>query len=520
MIDYPAKAVTPTAHWAKSAFSVLPVLLLASCASLPAEYPRTESTALEDYRSTSLGQRWAAGEDEHPGNSGFAILRYGRNGFSARIAMVDQAENSIDLQVYIWESDENGQILAERLLRAADRGVRVRLLVDDMGLGGSDETVASLDAHPNIEIRIFNPFAHRKYSIFDFITDLDRVNHRMHNKTMVADNSIAVIGGRNIGDHYFGVNQDTNFRDLDIMAVGSVVRDISAVFDHFWRGNWAVPISVLVDRPYTDTDLREAAEQIRKQIADGDYPYSVDDDVTEIQEKIATMGRHIIWAPGAIVWDDPGSVKRTGDAGDLIAALRRKLETVQSSFTIESAYFVVADSGLASVRELVKRGVKVRVLTNSLVSNDVLAAHAGHARYRKELLEAGAEMYELRADSGVIKKNWTGESKAGLHTKAMAFDGTSLFIGSFNLDPRSANINTEAGLYVESPELTAQLLEYMNEGILPQNAYRLSLDDDGDLVWTTMTDGIEVRYYKDPLSTFGQRFSAGFIGILPMESQL
>ena len=523
MMVHQSRPVAPALQWVRSTIAFVPVLmmlLLTACASLPTDYPRSESEALQDYRSTSLGQRWAADEDKHPGNSGFGILRYGHNGFSIRIAMVDNAEKTIDLQVYIWEPDETGKILAERLVRAADRGVRVRLLVDDMGLGGTDETVASLDAHPNIEIRIFNPFAHRKYSIFDFMTDLDRVNHRMHNKTMVADNSFAVIGGRNIGDHYFGVNPDTNFRDLDIMAVGPVVRDISSVFDHFWRGNWAVPISVLVDRPFTGADLRETVERLRKEIAEGDYPYSIDKDVIEIQAEIAAMGNFIIWAPGAIAWDDPASVKRTGDAGDLILALRRKLKTVQSSFTIESAYFVVGDRGIANVRDLVGRGVKVRVLTNSLVSNDVLAAHAGHASYRKELLELGVEVYELRADSGVIRKNWSGESRAGLHTKAMAFDGQSLFIGSFNLDPRSANINTEAGLYVESPELTAQLLEYMNEGVLPKNAYRLSLDEDGGLLWTTQKDGIEVLYHKDPLSTFGQRFSAGFIGILPVESQL
>ena len=495
-------------------------MLVTACASLPTDYPRTESTALEDHHSTSMGQRFAAAEAEHPGESGFAILRYGRTGFNIRIGMIDLAEKTIDLQVYIWEPDETGRILAERLIRAADRGVRVRLLVDDMGLGASDEGVASMDAHPNIEIRIFKPFANRKNSTFDFITDLNRVNHRMHNKFMITDNSFTVIGGRNIGDHYFSVNPDTNFRDLDIMAVGPVVRDISNVFDHFWQGDWAVPIEALVDRPYTDADLKASTARLRENIAAGEYPYSIDDDVSELRARIAAAGALAIWAPGRVVWDDPAAVKETGKAGDLMAALRRKLDTVQKSLTIESAYFVVGDGGVATVQKLIDRGVKVRVLTNSLASNDVLAAHAGHASYRKQLLEAGAEVYELRPDSGVIKKTWTGRSRAGLHTKALAFDDETLFIGSFNLDPRSANINTEAGLYVESPELTAQLLAYMNEGVLPQNSYQLKLDEDGDLVWITEDDGVEVRYDKDPLSTFGQRFMSGFIGILPVESQL
>lgn len=234
---------------------------------------------------------------------------------------------------------------------------------------------------------------------------------------------------------------------------------------------------------------------------------------------LATAGT-ILWAPGKIVWDDPRSIEESGEAGEVIAALRRKLQTLEKSLTIESAYFIVRKRGVAEVKRLSDQGVKVRILTNSLASNDVLAAHAGHASHRKELLAAGAELYELRADSGVIKKTWKGQSRAGLHSKALVFDGESLFVGSFNLDPRSANINTEAGLYVESVELASQLLEYMEEGVAPQNSYRLSLDEDGDLLWTTRDEGVEVRYDKDPLSTFGQRLMSGMISILPVESQL
>ena len=512
-----------TRRCANRVLTILPLLLtmlVSGCASLPTDYPRTESTAMQDYQSTLMGQRFAAAEAEHPGESGFTIIRYGRNAFSTRIAMSDLAEKTLDLQVYIWETDETGRILAERLIRAADRGVRVRLLVDDMGVGASDESIAAMDAHPNIEIRIFNPFANRKTQMFDFMTDLGRVNHRMHNKIMIMDNSFAVVGGRNIGDHYFSVNPDTNFRDLDIAVAGPVVRDISNVFDHFWSGNWAVPITALVDRPYTEADLQSLIVRVREKIAEGGYPYSIDDDVTDLRVTIVALGDILIWAPGRVVWDDPASIKETGEAGDMVAALRKKLGTVQEALIIESAYFVVGDNGVARVKALVDNGVRVRVLTNSLASNDVLAAHAGHANYRKELLEVGAEVYELRVDSSVIKKTWTGESTAGLHTKALVFDDETLFIGSFNLDPRSANINTEAGVYVESPELAAQVLAYMDEGVLPENSYRLMLDDNGDLVWITENDGVEVRYDKDPLSTFGQRFMSGFIGILPVESQL
>ena len=498
----------------------LSILLLSACASLPENYPRTESTALEDYRSTTMGQRWGALEDQHPGKSGFEIIRYGRVAFTTRLGMIDRAEKTLDLQVYIWEADETGRILAERLVRAADRGVRVRLLVDDMGKGPSDEAIASINAHPNIEIRIFNPFAHREGITFDFVTDLSRVNRRMHNKVVVADNSFAIVGGRNVGDHYFSVNPNTNFRDLDIAAVGPVVREISGVFDHFWQGDWSVPISVLVEKTYTDEDLRAGVAQLRQAIAAGSYPYVVDDDLDRLARHFQSIAARIVWAPGQVVWDDPQSAKETGQTEEIIFALRNKLKTVDTAFMIESAYFVVGDRGVETLSNMVDRGVEVRVLTNSLVSNDVLAAHAGHANYRKQLLEAGIEVFELRPDSGVIKREWSGEAFAGLHTKALAFDNESVFIGSFNLDPRSAAINTEAGVYVESPELAARLQAYMDEGVEPENSYSLKLDDDGDLVWITEDDGVEVRYEKDPLSTFGQRFTAGFIGILPVEGQL
>ncbi len=498
----------------------LAVALAAGCASLPEDYPRPTSTALDDYRSTSLGAQFAASEDSNPGKSGFAMVRYGNNAFNLRVAMIDLAEKTLDLQVYIWEADETGIILADRLIEAADRGVRVRLLVDDMGFGGTDEGMATMDAHRNIEVRVFNPFAHRNSSALDFIVDFDRVNHRMHNKLVVADNSFAVVGGRNIGDHYFGVNPNTNFRDLDIAAAGPVVREVSSVFDHFWESDVAVPARALVEQPSTEGDLRSRMVKLDERIDRTSYPYALEDDAVKFRQIVSNLGNLLTWAPGGIIWNRPGDMLEGDDEGDMIAALRERVARVNESIIIESAYFVPGDEGVERVRELVGRGIRVRVLTNSLASNDVLAAHAGHATFRKDLVEAGAELYELRPDSAVIKKTWKGRSTAGLHTKALVFDDESLVIGSFNLDPRSASINTEASLYVESPELTVELLAYMEEGVQPENSYRVTLDENGDLVWTTIIDGEEVRYYKDPLSTWAQRFTAGFISILPVHSQL
>ena len=253
--------------------------LISGCASVPTDYPRTISHAFQDHESTSIGASFAAEAATHPGKSGFSIIRKGRYAFTDRIAMTRLAEASLDVQYYIWEADETGRILAEHLVRAADRGVRVRILVDDMNVAGRDATIASLDAHPNIEIRIFNPFANRSSAMFDFLVDFDRVNHRMHNKIMVMDNTLVIVGGRNIGDHYFSVNTETNFRDLDIAAAGPVVRDVSNVFDRFWNADWSVPIEAIADRQYTQADLQQTVALMREEIANGDYPYSIDDDI-------------------------------------------------------------------------------------------------------------------------------------------------------------------------------------------------------------------------------------------------
>jgi putative cardiolipin synthase len=495
--------------------------LLIGCASVPKDYPRAESTALEAHDRTTIGGYFVKAAARHPGKSGFAIVRKPRPAFTARVALTELAEKTLDLQYYLWEPDATGGILAERLVRAADRGVRVRLLVDDMTVSGRDAAVAAVDAHPNIEIRIFNPFARRKARGLDFITDFNRVNHRMHNKIMVMDNALAIVGGRNIGNHYFGVDTEANFRDLDIAAGGPVVREISEVFDHFWSGPWAVPIAALVDRPYTEADLREALETAREQIAEGSYPHPLDQDVIELKSELMGIVDDFIWAPGRIVWDDPDSIRHEGATSQMAEGLVQRLGRLEDELLIESAYFVPLDPGVAKLADLHEQGVRIRVLTNSLASNDVLAAHAGYSERRDKVIAGGVELYELRPYPGPVDKNIViGSSKAALHTKAIVFDREDVFIGSLNLDPRSLVINTEAGLYVESPELAAQVIEYMDEGVRPDNSYRVLLDEDGDLYWVTESEGQEQRYDKDPRSTGMQRFVSGLIRILPVDGQL
>jgi putative cardiolipin synthase len=525
---FPLNSKSPLADHLLGVLAICLAVLhvFAGCATtLPKDVQRTPSAAFKKYDNTATGRIFEEATVQHPDESGFALIRKGRPAFTGRIAMTTMAEKTLDLQYYIWEADTTGRILALKLLAAADRGVRVRILVDDNNIANRDAPIAAIDAHPNIEVRTFNPFAHRGSRLFGYMTDFDRLNHRMHNKVIIVDNALAIVGGRNIGNHYFGVHTDANFRDLDIAAAGPIVRDLSDIFDRFWNGSWSYPISALVDRPYNETDLRETVAATETLIQEDDYPHPLDEDVEELRRRMREIRDSLIWAPGQVIWDDPSTIEEKREAAVMQDALHYKMSTLQEELLIESAYFVVLDRGVRTAKQLREKGVRVRVLTNSLASNDVVAAHAGYAKRRKQLLENGVELYELRPDarSATVKDKQVlagSQSIAALHTKAMVFDRESVFVGSFNLDPRSAVINTEMGLYVESPELARQVIAYMDEGVLPYNAYRVTLDEKGEMVWTSQEDGIPVEYTREPKTTFWQRFTSGFIQMLPVEEQL
>ncbi len=500
------------------------VLVLTGCAAGPRpDYPRTSSTAFEDYASTRLGRFFGPAADEHPGLSGFSLLSQGREAFITRLALADLAERSLDMQYYIWDGDTTGRIILDHVMKAADRGVRVRLLVDDPYYKDSDSVIAALDAHPNVEIRLFNSLTNRGWSALDFITDFGRVNRRMHNKLMIADNAAAIVGGRNIGDIYYGVNTTANYRDLDVLAVGPVVRDLSGVFDRYWNSASAVPIGAIVDRAYGPADLDAIRVRLREEIAAADYPYPIDQDLDELAAQGAELRDNLVWAHGRIIADDPESVARGEESDDVVEFIRWRVAQLKEELLIELPYFVLPAGAQATVKALHERNVRVRVLTNSLASNDVLPAQAGYAKTRKRLLENGMELYELRPDTDAFRPGWSilsGRSRAALHTKAMVFDREAVFIGSFNLDPRSAWINTEAGLYIESPELTERLVAYMATGVVPANSYHVLLDPNGEVVWETVTDGQTVRYQDEPDTSFRRRFVTDLLKMLPIESQL
>jgi putative cardiolipin synthase len=344
----------------------------------------------------------------------------------------------------------------------------------------------------------------------------------MHNKLMVTDNVAAIVGGRNIGDMYYGVNTIANFRDLDVFASGPVVHDLSHVFDRYWNSRSTVPISDIVNRVYDTADLNAILSRLHEEIAAADYPYPIGEDLDNLAARGAEFRNSLVWAHGQIIADDPEAIASGKDSDEVVNFIRERVARLKTELLIETPYFVLPARAQAILKALHERKIKIRGLTNSLASNDMLAAHSGYAKTRRSLLKNGMELYELRPDTDAFRSGWSflsGRSPAALHTKAIVFDREAVFIGSFNLDPRSAVINTEAGLYIESPELAERLTAYMATGVLPANSYRVLLDTNG-IIWETVTNGQIVRYRNEPGTGFRRRFIANLLKLLPIDSQL
>ena len=472
---------------------------------------------------TRLGQIFGPAASQHPGFSGFSLLSHGREAFIIRLAAIDLAEHYLDMQYYIWEGDTTGRIILDRVMSAADRGVRVRLLVDDPYYKANDAVKGSLDAHPNVEIRLFNPFKRRRWKHLEFLADYGRVNRRMHNKLTVADHAVAIVGGRNIADIYYGVDTTHNYRDLDVLAVGPIVHELSKKFERYWNSPTTVPIKKIVDREYGPADLQAIRNRLAREIAASEHPYPSDQNLEERALLRSELFEDLVWANAKVVADDPDEIFHGNDSDNVVEFVRWKIAQLKSHLLLESPYFVLPARAQAIVKVLTDRKVRVRVLTNSLASNDMLPAHSGYAKTRRTLLLNGMEIYELRPDTDAFRPGWSllaGRSKAALHTKAMVFDGDAVFIGSLNLDSRSAVINTEAGLYIESKEFAQKLTAYMESGVVPPNCYRVFLDRNGRMMWETEMDGRTVRYDNEPNTDFRRRLVARLLKLLPIDSQL
>lgn len=504
------------------------LVLLAGCASLPepGEYAKPESYALTETSDTSLAKRI---DELFPGQleqSGFVALGDGMEAFVARIAAIRAAERSLDVQYYIWHADTSGNLLAAALLDAADRGVRVRLLLDDLDTQGKDTFLSQLDAHPGIEVRLYNPFGYRGSRGLGFASDLKRLNHRMHNKSLTADNQLTVVGGRNIGNEYFDAVAHTSFADLDVIGIGPIVHKVSDMFDLYWNSDMVIPMAAFAD---PEVLTAERLAQARRDFA-AVTASAIASDYVEAIRKRGSFDRmnfndaEFLWGDASLVADDPRKVFNPEITAEthLIPNLEPMFAAANNEVVVVSPYFVPGDELVAFFTGLVDRGLSVRILTNSLAANDVGLVHAGYMRYREDLLAGGVELWEYKPTPGAVKRNksWVGSSTASLHAKTLGADSERLFVGSFNLDPRSVALNTEMGLIIENKILAARLSETF-ERTVADNAYRVFLTPEGDLRWQEkQLDGELVTYDSEPATTWWQRFVTGTLSYIVPESML
>ena len=514
------------------------LVCLSGCGSLPK--PRAEWSERKpvDTQGTTWARILASEAAEHAGSSGVVSLRYGLDAFSARLALVDTAERTLDLQYYAWLPDAAGQLLAERVLHAADRGVRVRILLDDVGGTASDHVLLALDSHTNVEVRIFNPIANRTFRTVSSLLDLRRVNRRMHNKSFTADSTVTILGSRNIADNYFTVGEDPHFVDYEVIAAGPVVKDVETMFERFWYSPSSIPIQALIAKQISPVQLAEMrAVLAAKVMVTTNLPGFK---VVLASDIAAEMRRHDLpleWGPVELLHDLPEKV--TTDPGDpsthLLPALRAAVNETTHELLVVSPYFVPGEKGMVFFRSLRKRGVRVIVLSNSLAANDVTVVHTGYRRYRKALLQAGVELWEMKPNVEIraaerqlaaAPRSKSAASRSALHAKWLSFDQQTLFVGSFNLDPRSAWLNTEMGLIIHIPKMAGTAAAALEEQ-LPQSAYRLELvpgcgpcKECGHIVWLSQENGREVRYTHEPHATFFQRLIVCVFSFLPIESQL
>ena len=551
----------PMEHHRAARTALLPLCLLLlyllnGCASIPYDYPRSVSSALYRPEGTSLGQQFQAQAVSHPGASGFSLLPTGLDAFTARARLIDRAEKTLDLQYYIFHDDLMGKFVYDRLLAAADRGVRVRLLLDDWHqTPETDWLLATMATHPNIEVRLFNPFGtHRRTFLARALRMAfgpDRLRGRLHNKAFIADNSVAIVGGRNIGAEYFGASDEFNFYDVDIMAVGPIIREVSANFDEYWNCVLAMPVSALVSRQPSADDLKNARRDLETQrecLKKSTYWLKVEGN--DCLKRLDAGQVPLVWGQAEVLFDHPLKCIDPDDerqAVKMTQKLKEILESARSELLMVTPYFVPGQAGMRLFRKMRGRNLTIKVITNSFLSTDAPLAQIGYMRYRKDLLRMGVELYEIkpslvqlqhdqdsrqfagdfrrlcysfiqgggslvqrgasRLQIGGSSLQFGSESRGSLHAKTFIMDRQTVFVGSFNFDPRSMKLDTQNGIVIHSPELAHQAAYLFDLGVSPARTYRVTLLGDDDLVWITEDNGQEVRYYREPLSRFWSRLS-------------
>jgi cardiolipin synthase C len=470
------------------------ILVVSGCASLPRHVEKPRSTAFQKPDTTTLGQI-VAQDEEGKNLSGIRLLSSGDEALASLIALADHAERTLDIQYYIIHEDDSTRTLLHHVRLAADRGVRVRILVDDLNTAGEDQRFMHLSEHVNVELRVFNPFPSARFSTWirwvASATSLKRINHRMHNKLFVADNALAITGGRNIGDQYFTRDQRSNFIDLDVVAAGAIVPELSASFDEFWNSKYAFPIQSIADSMNTETASPPPVESGPNGNADW------------LEHELDVHKVQLDWVPATVLADQPAKIaSETSPAEEVTIAndITALMSSAKEELNIISPYFVPGKDGVALMRQLVARGVHIRILTNSLASTDSPLVHIGYSRYRVELLKLGIDLYEVRPKLGQKHARFHPfrSSNASLHAKALVIDQKIVFIGSLNMDARSAITNSELGLVIRSTEIARQVTNLLDD-ISTDGSYKLQLQDHSDrIVWSSGDPGAQQTWHTDP----------------------
>lgn len=507
---------------------------LGGCASLPpgSAYPKTPSTALTEPEATKVGRQFATAAHEHGGKAGYRIISIGVDGFLIRMEMINTAERTLDLQYYILRGDESGRLLTDALIRAADRGVRVRLLLDDGETVPGDEQIFAIAGRANVEMRVFNPFAYRGHNRLlkgtEYLLNHSRLDYRMHNKLLVTDNSMALVGGRNIGDQYFQIDPESQFADDDVFVAGPIVHELSGTFDAFWNSALAIPVEALHGINTHTRHHKAHTDKVDK--AGVDYRSKLDSG--EPLAGILAGRLPLVWADAQVVCDSPEkrqAADRPGVGSLMYQPVAHAVAQVQSELLIVSPYVIPSKDELHLLEDRLKYKVRIRILTNSLESTPQLSAHSGYMHYRTEFLKDGVELYEVRSRLGNSRGSGqtTRISRYGnyaLHAKLYVLDRQRLFIGSMNLDQRSRHLNTEVGLLIDSAELSQETAKRFGAMTLPENSYTVAfpsgVEKSTHLVWRTVENGTAVEYKTEPARHTWQRIEVKFLTLLPLDSEL
>ncbi|WNZ87055.1 phospholipase D family protein [Pseudomonas sp. P108] len=514
---------------------LLLVLLFAGCATVNVSHEPSQALPARD---SAFGRSVLAQAAPHQGKSGFRLLSESAEAFSARAELIRNAQSSLDLQYYIVHDGISTRILVSELLAAADRGVRVRILLDDTTSDDLDRIIATLAAHPQIQVRVFNPLHLGRSTVvtrtMGRLFNLSQQHRRMHNKLWVVDNCVAIVGGRNLGDEYFDAQPDKNFRDIDMLSVGPVAEQLGHSFDEYWNSALSKPIEQFLSIHPTTRDLKnsrtrleESLEETRKQ----NHALYQQLMTYTTHPRLQVWRQELIWAWNKALWDAPSKVLSKGEPAPyllLATQLAPELNGVTQELIMVSAYMVPGEPGVVYLTGRADAGVSISLLTNSLEATDVPAAHGAYAPYRQTLLEHGVHLFELRRQAGdnggsgsgtrLFHSGSSNSSDSSLHSKAMIFDQQKAFIGSFNFDSRSLLWNTEVGVLVDNPQLAGRVRELALEGMAPALSYHTVLERN-QMVWVTEDEGKQHTLTKEP-GSWWRHFNAWLSSAIGLERML